>query len=299
MVSATEQRRFAGVVLVVLLLDLATKLAAEIWLRRYVGVSVIGELFQLRLVYNPGAAFGINVGGYSRWVFMALSIAALFVLGGMLRATRAGDKVRLFTRRGYDWSDRYPAIAATAMKLRAQSFTLDGEANPFLGVRVLRLCRARPEIFVIQLRALARAAVRGNLKVMFPMVTSASELEAGRKLFAEVAQARQDQGAQPGHSGRPGELGGGVLVGQHDVAIRDRRGHGVGVAQVVALPRLIRVAEPLLGQRHGDRGARDIVQEGAQPLLTAGEEVIAVDPVLLQAGPQVAVQFPEQVPGVH
>jgi bifunctional non-homologous end joining protein LigD len=36
--------------------------------------------------------------------------------------------VRLFTRRGYDWSGRYPAIAGTATKLRARSFTLDGEA---------------------------------------------------------------------------------------------------------------------------------------------------------------------------
>jgi signal peptidase II len=97
MVSATEQRRFTGVVLLVLLLDLVTKLAAEIWLRRYVGVPLIGEFFQLRLVYNPGAAFGINVGGYSRWVFMALSIAALFVLGGMLRSTRPGDGVRLYS----------------------------------------------------------------------------------------------------------------------------------------------------------------------------------------------------------
>ena len=96
MVSATEQRRFAGVVLVVLVLDLATKLAAEVWLRRFVGVSVIGDFFQLRLVYNPGAAFGINVGDYSRWVFMTLSVAALFVLGGMLRTTRAGDGVRLY-----------------------------------------------------------------------------------------------------------------------------------------------------------------------------------------------------------
>jgi bifunctional non-homologous end joining protein LigD len=41
-----------------------------------------------------------------------------------------GDVVRLFTRKGYDWSDRYPAIAVTAMKLRAQSFTLDGERGP-------------------------------------------------------------------------------------------------------------------------------------------------------------------------
>jgi ATP-dependent DNA ligase len=36
--------------------------------------------------------------------------------------------VRLFTRRGYDWTDRYPAIAGAAAKLRARSFTLDGEA---------------------------------------------------------------------------------------------------------------------------------------------------------------------------
>ena len=48
--------------------------------------------------------------------------------GYRLQVKRSGDKVRLFTRRGYDWSDRYPAIAATAMKLRAQWFTLDGEA---------------------------------------------------------------------------------------------------------------------------------------------------------------------------
>jgi ATP-dependent DNA ligase len=41
---------------------------------------------------------------------------------------RVGDVVRLFTRRGYDWSGRYPSIAVTAMLLRARSFTLDGEA---------------------------------------------------------------------------------------------------------------------------------------------------------------------------
>jgi len=95
MVSATEQRRFTGVVLVVLCLDLATKIAAEVWLRRYIGVPVIGDFFQLRLVYNPGAAFGINVGEYSRWVFMGLSIAALGVLGSMLRVTQSGDTIRL------------------------------------------------------------------------------------------------------------------------------------------------------------------------------------------------------------
>ena len=73
-------------------------------------------------------------------------------------------------------------------------FTPDGETNPFLGVRGLRLCLARPDVFKVQLRALARAAVQGNLKVMFPMVTLAAELEAARALFAEVVENLQAKG---------------------------------------------------------------------------------------------------------
>ena len=48
--------------------------------------------------------------------------------GYRLIVRRDGDTVRLFTRRGHDWPDRYPAIASAAAKLRAKSFTLDGEA---------------------------------------------------------------------------------------------------------------------------------------------------------------------------
>ena len=48
--------------------------------------------------------------------------------GYRLQVRRQGDVVRLFTRNGYDWSARYPAIAVTATLLRARSFTLDGEA---------------------------------------------------------------------------------------------------------------------------------------------------------------------------
>jgi bifunctional non-homologous end joining protein LigD len=48
--------------------------------------------------------------------------------GYRLIVRRDGDAVHLFTRRGYDWTDRYPAIAAAAAKLRARSFTLDGES---------------------------------------------------------------------------------------------------------------------------------------------------------------------------
>jgi bifunctional non-homologous end joining protein LigD len=48
--------------------------------------------------------------------------------GYRLIVRRDGETVRLFTRRGYDWTDRYRGIAVTASKLRAKSFTLDGEA---------------------------------------------------------------------------------------------------------------------------------------------------------------------------
>jgi bifunctional non-homologous end joining protein LigD len=48
--------------------------------------------------------------------------------GYRLIVRRDGDAVRLFTRRGYDWTDRYPAIARAAARLRAKSFTIDGEA---------------------------------------------------------------------------------------------------------------------------------------------------------------------------
>src|SRR5919199_6531654 len=46
------------------------------------------------LVYNPGAAFGLNVGPHSRWVFLALTLVALAVLGRLYRSTRADDLLR-------------------------------------------------------------------------------------------------------------------------------------------------------------------------------------------------------------
>jgi phosphotransferase system enzyme I (PtsI) len=69
--------------------------------------------------------------------------------------------------------------------------TLAAESNPFLGVRGLRLSFARPEAFRTQLRALARAARHGDVKVMLPMVTLPRELVAAREMLdAEVAALR-------------------------------------------------------------------------------------------------------------
>ncbi|TGN88965.1 phosphoenolpyruvate--protein phosphotransferase [Bradyrhizobium yuanmingense] len=95
------------------------------------------------------------------------------------------------------WADRRPVTIRTfdaGGDKPVPGFTIDGEANPFLGVRGLRLCLARPEIFSVQLRALARAAVHGDLRVMFPMVTAPDEFESGRKLFAEIVQRLQAEG---------------------------------------------------------------------------------------------------------
>jgi len=58
---------------------------------------VLGDWLALRLVYNPGAAFGLHVGAYSRWVFMALAVVALVVLGAMVRQTNPNAKFRLAT----------------------------------------------------------------------------------------------------------------------------------------------------------------------------------------------------------
>jgi len=66
--------------------------------------------------------------------------------------------------------------------------TIDGESNPFLGLRGIRLSLARPEVFRVQLRALSRAAVHGALKVMLPMIAVPGELDrAGVLLDAEFA----------------------------------------------------------------------------------------------------------------
>jgi bifunctional non-homologous end joining protein LigD len=50
--------------------------------------------------------------------------------GYRLQVRRQGDAVRLFTRRGYDWTTRYPAIANTALELKASTFTLEGAFHP-------------------------------------------------------------------------------------------------------------------------------------------------------------------------
>ena len=68
----------------------------------------------------------------------------------------------------------------------AEYFDIPKEENPALGLRAIRLCLARPEIFETQLRALFRASVYGNLAVMFPMISSENELIRVREICDKV-----------------------------------------------------------------------------------------------------------------
>ena len=73
-------------------------------------------------------------------------------------------------------------------------FGLDKEDNPALGLRAIRICLTRPEIFKTQLRALFRASVYGNLGIMFPMITSVSEVEKALAMCGEVKAELKEQG---------------------------------------------------------------------------------------------------------
>jgi signal peptidase II len=87
---------YLGVIGVILVLDQITKVLAQQNLPPYRPVPVLGDFFRLTYIYNPGAAFGLNVGGASRWIFLTLALVAVVVLFLMYRATPIHDRLRLW-----------------------------------------------------------------------------------------------------------------------------------------------------------------------------------------------------------
>ena len=73
-------------------------------------------------------------------------------------------------------------------------FGLDKEENPALGYRAIRICLTRPEIFKTQLRALYRAAMFGNISIMFPMIISVGEVRKIKEIIAEVKEELKNEG---------------------------------------------------------------------------------------------------------
>jgi signal peptidase II len=91
--SRADAGLFWSVIASVVLSDVITKWMAVAWLSPYPR-PVLGEVVRFSLVYNTGAAFGINVGQYSRPVFLVLTVGALFILARLYQSTRPGDRLR-------------------------------------------------------------------------------------------------------------------------------------------------------------------------------------------------------------
>ncbi|HSJ08367.1 MAG TPA: signal peptidase II [Longimicrobiales bacterium] len=93
--TATKALILAGVLVGVLLLDVSTKLLVQEHFYLYQQVDIVGEYVRLTYIHNPGAAFGIHLGEYSRQIFLVLSLVALGALVGMYWFTPATDRTRL------------------------------------------------------------------------------------------------------------------------------------------------------------------------------------------------------------
>ena len=94
MPSDGDRRTFWTTAALVIAIDLVTKLVAEAALLHTNAVPVFGDWFQLRLIYNRGAAFGLHVGPFSRWVFLGVAVIAIVVLERMSRGSPPGDRFR-------------------------------------------------------------------------------------------------------------------------------------------------------------------------------------------------------------
>lgn len=93
--AVTKVALFVVILAGVLVLDVSTKLLVQRHLHLYQQVDIVGEYLRLTYIYNPGAAFGISLGAYSRQIFLVLSLVALGALIGMYWYTPVTDRVRL------------------------------------------------------------------------------------------------------------------------------------------------------------------------------------------------------------
>lgn len=76
----------------------------------------------------------------------------------------------------------------------SECLDLEEEQNPFLGCRAIRFCLRNPDIFKTQLRAILRAATLGNIRLMYPMISSLEELRSANALLEECRQELRDRG---------------------------------------------------------------------------------------------------------
>ena len=86
--EARERRKltlYALLLVTIVALDVVTKMVVQRTLVLYDPVPVVGDVFRLTYIYNPGAAFGLHLGDYSRFIFLTLTIVAVMVAWTVLR----------------------------------------------------------------------------------------------------------------------------------------------------------------------------------------------------------------------
>ncbi len=96
--NAAEGRKtliYGGLVGAIVALDVLTKYVVQQTMMLYRPIPVLGDFFRLTYLYNRGAAFGLHVGDYSRYVFLALTVVAVVVLLFWYRSTPPSDRLRL------------------------------------------------------------------------------------------------------------------------------------------------------------------------------------------------------------
>lgn len=84
--------------------------------------------------------------------------------------------------------------------------SVESEANPFLGLRSIRYCLRNPSLFRIQLRAMLRASLEGDLRIMFPMIATLNELRSARLLVRSVMDDLREEGYAVRHDVKIGMM---------------------------------------------------------------------------------------------
>jgi phosphotransferase system enzyme I (PtsI) len=88
------------------------------------------------------------------------------------------------------------------------------ERNPFLGWRAIRICLSMPDLFKTQLRAILRASVSGNIRVMFPMISGIAELRADKSMLENAKKELDEEGLAYDH-----DIGVGIMIEVPSAAI--------------------------------------------------------------------------------
>jgi phosphotransferase system enzyme I (PtsI) len=160
--------------------NVAAQLAGgeRIWLRTNVDMPEESEI---------AAASGADGVGLMRTEFVVLGRAAM---------PDEDEQYRAY-RRVVDAFAGQPVVIRTfdigGDKLPVGGFP--AEANPFLGWRAIRMCLDQPDLFLVQLRALLRAAAHGDVRILLPLVVSVDEVRRTRALIAEAARTLNERGA--------------------------------------------------------------------------------------------------------